>query len=114
MHSASPSGDASGACQSPAADQLTQTAEIVRIYAVRRKKVAERVGFEPTDARASPVFKTGALNQLDHLSLWQRPPGAPQRENYDIINRYPLSIKVHESQSKITRAMRTAAMASLP
>jgi hypothetical protein len=25
-----------------------------------------------------------------------------------------LSIKVHESQSKITRAMRTAAMASLP
>ena len=24
--------------------------------------VAERVGFEPTDARASPVFKTGAFN----------------------------------------------------
>ena len=26
------------------------------------KKLAERVGFEPTDAFASPVFKTGAFN----------------------------------------------------
>ena len=25
-------------------------------------KLAERVGFEPTDARTSPVFKTGAFN----------------------------------------------------
>ena len=25
--------------------------------------MAERVGFEPTDARASPVFKTGAFNR---------------------------------------------------
>ena len=30
---------------------------------LRLKKVAERVGFEPTDARASPVFKTGAFNR---------------------------------------------------
>ena len=28
-------------------------------------KMAERVGFEPTDARASPVFKTGSLNRSD-------------------------------------------------
>ena len=31
--------------------------------------VAERAGFEPAEACASPVFKTGALNQLDHLSI---------------------------------------------
>ena len=27
--------------------------------------MAERVGFEPTDAHASPVFKTGSLNRSD-------------------------------------------------
>ena len=27
--------------------------------------MAERVGFEPTDARTSPVFKTGSLNRSD-------------------------------------------------
>ena len=29
------------------------------------KEVAERVGFEPTDAFTSPVFKTGSLNRSD-------------------------------------------------
>ena len=29
------------------------------------KDVAERVGFEPTDACASPVFKTGSFNRSD-------------------------------------------------
>ena len=27
--------------------------------------MAERVGFEPTDAFTSPVFKTGSLNRSD-------------------------------------------------
>lgn len=27
--------------------------------------VEERVGFEPTDARTSPVFKTGSFNRSD-------------------------------------------------
>ena len=32
--------------------------------------MAERVGFEPTMGyKPMPIFKTGALNQLDHLSL---------------------------------------------
>ena len=30
--------------------------------------LAERVGFEPTEGRPSPVFKTGAFDQLSHLS----------------------------------------------
>ena len=30
--------------------------------------MAERVGFEPTEGRPSPVFKTGAFDQLSHLS----------------------------------------------
>ena len=30
---------------------------------LHHQRVAERVGFEPTDARASPVFKTGAFNR---------------------------------------------------
>lgn len=30
--------------------------------ALPRKRVAEGVGFEPTEACASPVFKTGAIN----------------------------------------------------
>ena len=34
------------------------------------KKMAERVGFEPTDPCGSAVFKTAALNQLDHLSAF--------------------------------------------
>ena len=29
------------------------------------KRLAERVGFEPTDACTSPVFKTGSLNRSD-------------------------------------------------
>ncbi len=29
----------------------------------------ERLGFEPREVLPSPVFKTGALNQLDHLSI---------------------------------------------
>ena len=29
------------------------------------KKLAERVGFEPTDTCASPVFKTGSFNRSD-------------------------------------------------
>ena len=34
------------------------------------KKMAERVGFEPTVGyKPTPIFKTGALNQLDHLSV---------------------------------------------
>ena len=33
--------------------------------------VAERVGFEPTVGyKPTPIFKTGAINQLDHLSVW--------------------------------------------
>ena len=42
--------------------------------------LAERVGFEPTDAFTSPVFKTGAFNQLDHLSEWC--------DNYIITKKY--------------------------
>ena len=30
--------------------------------------MAERVGFEPTEGCPSPVFKTGAFDQLSHLS----------------------------------------------
>ena len=31
--------------------------------------MAERVGFEPTVGyKPTPIFKTGAINQLDHLS----------------------------------------------
>ena len=34
------------------------------------KKMAERVGFEPTVGyKPTPIFKTGAINQLDHLSV---------------------------------------------
>ena len=33
--------------------------------------LAERVGFEPTvGSTPTPIFKTGALNQLDHLSMY--------------------------------------------
>jgi hypothetical protein len=32
--------------------------------------MAERLGFEPrVGVKPTPVFKTGALNQLDHLSI---------------------------------------------
>ena len=32
--------------------------------------MAERVGFEPTVGyKPTPIFKTGAINQLDHLSI---------------------------------------------
>ena len=32
--------------------------------------LAERVGFEPTVRyKRTPIFKTGAINQLDHLSI---------------------------------------------
>ena len=34
------------------------------------KSLAERVGFEPTVRyKRTPIFKTGAINQLDHLSI---------------------------------------------
>ena len=35
------------------------------------KDVAERVGFEPTDACASPVFKTGSFNRSDISPSWK-------------------------------------------
>ena len=32
--------------------------------------LAERVGFEPTVGyKPTPIFKTGAINQLDHLCI---------------------------------------------
>ena len=31
----------------------------------KEEKLAERVGFEPTDASTSPVFKTGSFNHSD-------------------------------------------------
>lgn len=35
--------------------------------------LAERVGFEPTVGyKPTPIFKTGAINQLDHLSISSR------------------------------------------
>ena len=34
-------------------------------------KMAERVGFEPTDAHTSPVFKTGSLNRSDTSPVWR-------------------------------------------
>ena len=43
------------------------------------QKMAERVGFEPTDVCTSPVFKTGSLNHSDISQirlckrLWQAP-----------------------------------------
>ena len=37
---------------------------------VHLHKMAERVGFEPTEGyKPSAIFKTAALNQLDHLSV---------------------------------------------
>ena len=39
-------------------------------------KLAEEVGFEPTDGRPSPVFKTGALNRSATLPLVPALPGA--------------------------------------
>ena len=34
--------------------------------------MAERVGFEPTVGyKPTPIFKTGAINQLDHLSVYR-------------------------------------------
>ena len=38
--------------------------------------VEERAGFEPADPWRSPVFKTGAINQLYHLSLLLFPKGS--------------------------------------
>ena len=38
--------------------------------------VEERAGFEPADPWRSPVFKTGAINQLYHLSLLLSPKGS--------------------------------------
>lgn len=37
----------------------------IKICASTKVKMAERVGFEPTDAYTSPVFKTGSLNRSD-------------------------------------------------
>ena len=36
----------------------------------------ERAGFEPAEPWSSPVFKTGAINQLYHLSLLLFPKGS--------------------------------------
>ena len=37
---------------------------------ILNKKMAQRVGFEPTKGyKPLPIFKTGAINQLDHLCV---------------------------------------------
>ena len=39
-------------------------------YSLLIAYLAERVGFEPTVGyKPTPIFKTGAINQLDHLSM---------------------------------------------
>ena len=44
--------------------------EVVAAALILYKKMAERVGFEPTVGyKPTPIFKTGAINQLDHLSI---------------------------------------------
>ena len=47
--------------------------------------MAERVGFEPTDACASPVFKTGSFNRSDISPSCE---GCPSLEHlkYDTIS----------------------------
>ena len=51
------------------------------------KKMAERVGFEPTVGyKPTPIFKTGAINQLDHLSISSRD------KLYNTIKAFHLSI----------------------
>ena len=35
-----------------------------------RLNLTQRLGFEPREVLPSPVFKTGALNQLDHLCIF--------------------------------------------
>ena len=42
---------------------------LITAKTILRLCLAEREGFEPSEGyKPSPVFKTGALNQLDHLS----------------------------------------------
>ena len=52
--------------------------------------MAERVGFEPTDACASPVFKTGSFNRSDISPSCE---GCPSLEHlkYDTISPSNLS-----------------------
>ena len=55
--------------------KLTPSTTWVHLH-IFYKKMAERVGFEPTVGyKPTPIFKTGAINQLDHLSTcvtqWQ-------------------------------------------
>ena len=65
------------------------------------KSVAERVGFEPTDASTSPVFKTGSFN---HSDISPRPVQVKCKKDYTIGSRpcqrffqifflYPAAIK---------------------
>ncbi len=42
--------------------------------------MAEGEGFEPPDPCGSPVFKTGAINQLDHPSKKTSPIALKQGE----------------------------------
>ena len=48
---------------SPSARPPTKRSGSLDMRAGRLNCLAERVGFEPTDACTSPVFKTGALNR---------------------------------------------------
>ena len=40
------------------------------------EKMAERVGFEPTETCASPVFKTGSFNRSDISPFQERTPAS--------------------------------------
>ena len=42
---------------------------IKQFYHILLFYLTQRLGFEPREVLPSPVFKTGALNQLDHLCL---------------------------------------------
>ena len=52
--------------------------------------MAERVGFEPTDAFASPVFKTGSFNRSD-ISPEKAGASIVQALVYDTMTTYNLS-----------------------
>ena len=40
------------------------------LFPHNRLDQTQRLGFEPREVLPSPVFKTGALNQLDHLCIF--------------------------------------------
>ena len=44
------------------------------VFSTTNSRSTERLGFEPREVLPSPVFKTGALNQLDHLSIFSVEP----------------------------------------